>query len=242
MIRFVQQDYARLRSYFDGYSLGSTLAVEAREDVVKRIHKQMLAALQVWANLEALIAAEKLTLAGVSIEKDSQQAAAIGEFFSDALAAAFASFHGLYKPAFMSLRSGIETFVRGGAGLASIEARTTTKVFRLFEIAEGQALFSGDAALAFQRLQQQYSDLCLYTHSATPAHMSKTFALANFPKHDTAALEGFAVRLEVTVVAVLSILVQSNADIYLAVPAKARDLLDEVVPATVRIKALGLSA
>lgn len=241
MLRVVQQDFARLQTYLQNYSLSPSLGARAREDLLKRVHKCSLAALQVWAVMETQAAGGTFALLRTKIASGSDQYAQLSESFSDLMSALFASLHGLYKPANMSLRSAIETFFRGAAGTTSNEASTTTSVYRLFELAEEQPLFTVGNGVHFSALHQLYSDLCLFTHSATPAHMARTFALANYPRHDTAQFKEVVRRSEQIVLHVLAVLVYGNHGLYLQVPPRAQDLLDEVLPAAVRLTALGAS-
>lgn len=239
MNRFVKQDFLRLQEYLENYSLASDLGAKAREDLLKRAHKHTLASLQVWSCLERNATEGALVLSGNAMPAGSEQLAQLSEFFSDLVSALLLSVHGLYKPAHMSIRSGIETFVRGLAALTSNEARTTTSVYRLFEIAAQQPPFVGKAAAHFHRLNTSYGELCLFTHSATPAHMVRNYALAAFPRQDTVQMRSVVRHLEQVVNAALSVLVLAYRDAYLQIPAAAREVLDEVLPPAVKIYALG---
>lgn len=239
MLRFVQQDFSRLQAYLAAYSLSPDLGAQAREELLKRAHKCSLAALQIWAGMETQAASGSFTLLGEKVAGTSDQYAQLSECFSDLMSALFSSLHGLYKPANMSLRSAIETFVRGAAGVTSKEASMTTNVYRLFELAGKQPIFSVGSGSHFGALNQQYSDLCLFAHSATPAHMARTFALANYPRHDTTQFREVVKRSERITADVLALLVSANRDLYLKVPPRAQDLLNDVLPAGVRLSALG---
>lgn len=239
MIRFVKQDFDRLSSYIDDYSISSDLGAKVRHELLKRLHKNSLAALQVWAIFENYSLNEKLIISNKNIKNDSLEFAMIGECFSDLLSALQACIHGLYKPAHMSLRSGVETFVRGLAGISSEEAKSTTSVYRLFEISADELIFKGKSKEHFNKLNAQYGELCLFTHSATPAHMVKNFALANFPKHDTNQMRSFVRYFETIINSILSILIISNRDLYLKIPPVAREVLDEIISSPVKLHALG---
>jgi hypothetical protein len=239
MIRFVKQDYERLQRYLENYSLAVDLGAKAREELLKRAHRHSLAALQVLTAAEQLALTDSLVLSGQHVPANSLIFLQVAECFSDLISALFASVHGLYKPAHMSLRSAVENIVRGLAGLSSDEAGATTSVYRLFELAALQAPFKGLGTIHFAKLHEQYGELCLFTHSATPAHMVRTFALANFPKHDTHQLRGFVRHFEFVATASLSLLVLANRNLYLQVPPMARELLDEILPVPVKIRAMG---
>jgi hypothetical protein len=239
MLRIVRDDFARLQEYLNGYSIPSNLGAKAREELLKRSHKCSLAALQIWAALEKQAANGTFGLGGINIPAESPQYQQITECFSDLMSALFSSLHGLYKPANMSLRSAIETFVRGAAGCTSKEALTTTSLYKLFSIAGKQDIFKIRGSTHFSALNNLYSDLCQFAHSATPAHMARTFALASYPRHDTAQFKEVVKRSEEICEHILSLLVAANHNLYLQVPPRAQDLLEEVIPAEVRLMALG---
>jgi hypothetical protein len=237
--RFAQQDFDRLRLFLEQYRLEPDLGAKVREELAKRSHKQTLAALQVLATVQMMASKGDLSLKGTKVPVTGDSYPRLEEFFSDLVSSMFASLHGLYKPALMSLRSAIENFVRACAGLKSAEARATTSVYRLFEIAAKEPIFLGQSAPSFTQLHQQYGELCLYAHTSTVAHMTKSVAMANYPRQDTVALRGVVKRLEQTIPAALSVLTFSNRRLYLDVPARARDLLDEVLPLPAKTFALG---
>lgn len=239
MARLVDQDFIRLSAFLNEYSLSDVLQSKAREQLIKRGHKCCLAALQVWAIAEQLTRNGQLTFRQHLLNEATPQFEQISETFSDLTSSFFAAIHGLYKPAHMSLRSAIETFIRGMAGLYSAEAATTTSVYRLFELARGYDIFSGPAAHHFHVLHQQYGQLCGFTHSATPAHMAKNYALSNFPKQDIETLRIWVRHQESVIKAMLAIFVFSNRSLYLNATPQAQDVYEEVLSKDVRLFALG---
>jgi hypothetical protein len=195
--------------------------------------------MQVWAAFRQEIAAGDLTVGGGHISAGSIGANLLDEFFSDVVSASFAAFHGLYKPAHMTLRSGIEVLVRGVASVNSDAALETTSVSKLFELAVGTGLFGGSSGAHFRVIKAEYGELCGFVHTATPGHMARIYAFADFPVSNPTRLAEFARHHQKVVVAALSIMIELNKRMYVRVPSRARDLLDEVIPAAVRIRALG---
>lgn len=238
MIRFAQVDYSRLREYFDAYRFtpdgcaGSSVAV-------KNIHRNTLCAMQVWAAFRQEIAGGNFIVDEGSLGAGSEGAILLDEFFSDVVSASFAAFHGLYKPAHMTLRSSIEVLVRGLASVKSDAALETTSVSKLFELAGGTGLFGGSSEIHFHAIKAEYGELCGFVHTATPGHLGRIYAFADFPIMDSTRLSQFARHHQKVIVAVLSIMIELNKRMYVGVPPRARDLLDEVIPAAVRIRALG---
>lgn len=239
MTRFAQQDFIKFQTYINDYSIKTVLISKTREDLLKCAHKNTLAAFQIWVILESAYTAGQLKFYEQSVPVETENFNQLSECFSDLNSAIFASIHGLYKPAFMSLRSAIETFVRGISGITSQEAKNTTSISRLFELAADQPVFQEAGKKALTELKKQYGELCSHTHSATPAHMGRSFALANYPRHDTTKLKELTQRNQIIIQSILSILIYSNKKLYLLTPPKARDLLDEIIPSDARLSALG---
>ena len=239
MARLIDQDFSRLSIFLGQYTLSDVLQSKSREQSLKRGHKCSLAALQLWTIAEQLARGDQLKLHQLPLRIATPQFEQISESFSDLTSSFFAAIHGLYKPAHMSLRSALETFVRGMAGLYSEEAATTTSVYRLFELARSCEIFSGPAEQHFHTLHQQYGQLCGFAHSASSAHMIKNYAFSNFPKQDIETLRIWVRHQESVVKAILAIYVYSNKLLYLAASPHAQDVYEEVVPKDARLFALG---
>ncbi len=238
MARLIDQDFIRLSEFLEQYTLSGVLHSKSREQLIKRGHKNSLASMQLWAIVEKLARGDKLKFKQLPLKLNTPQFEQISESFSDIMSSFFAAIHGLYKPAHMSLRSAVETFVRGMTGLYSEEATTTTSVYRLFELARTCDIFSGFAVQHFRVLHQQYVLLCGFTHSANPAHMTKNHAFSNFPKQDIETLRIWVRHHESVVQAMLAIYVFSNQSLYLTASPKAQDVYEEVVPKDARLFAL----
>jgi hypothetical protein len=163
----------------------------------------------------------------------------LAESFSDLTSAHFAALHGLYKPAHMSLRSAIETFVRSLSGIESTAAASTTSVYRLFELAKKCEVFGGRAALHFAIIHGQYAELCDHVHSAKPANLVKNYAMSNFPKQDIDSLRAWVRHTEMTVKAMLATLVFANKSLYLKAAPMVQDVYEEVIPKDARLFAMG---
>ncbi len=239
MARLIDQDFQRLSNFLEQYSLEEVLQSKTREQLIKRGHKHCLAALQMWAIAEQLAGEDQFLIKGVKLSAGAPQLDQISESFSDLTSSFFAALHGLYKPAQMSLRSAVETFTRGIAGSFSAEAMTTTNVYRLFEVARGCDAFSGLAKPHFDVLHQQYAQLCLFTHTASAAHMVKNHAMSNFPRQDIESLRLWVRNLEATIGAILSILIFGNRSLFLRASPQAQDVYEETIPKDSRLFALG---
>lgn len=92
----------------------------------------------------------------------------------------------LYKPARMSLRSGIENVVRSILLLQGVKADEIATVYGLFD--RIKLYFSGDATISarIHKLAASYADLCKTAHSAKTDYMSLTVPFNNIIKFQNA--------------------------------------------------------
>lgn len=239
MARLVEKDFAKLEEFLHQYSLAEILESKTRTQLLKRGHKFSLAALQIWAGAVQLSNADLLLAGKMKIDKNSGHFAQLEECFSDLTSAYFAALHGLYKPAYMSLRSAIETFVRALAGAHSAEAANTTSVHRLFDLARTTDVFGGPSAAPFESLHQKYSDLCAHVHSGQLAHLMRNHAMSNFPKQDIERLRAWIITSESITKSILAILIYSNRALYFKASPSVQDVYDETVPKEARLFAIG---
>jgi hypothetical protein len=192
-----------------------------------------------WAIADQLAKTKALKIASATVKPTSPQFDQLSECFSDITSSFFSAIHGLYKPANMSLRSAIETFTRSLAGLYSVEAASTTSIYRLFELARDCEPFSSAAKSHYDILHQQYAELCKYTHSATPAHMVKNHAMSNFPKQEIEPMRIWVRHYEATLRSIASILLYANKALYLSASPQSQDVYEEIIQKEVRLFVLG---
>lgn len=239
MSRLIDQDFTRLVDFTKSYKVEDIFHSKSRTQLIRRAHKHCLAAIQSFATIESLSSNGVIQLKGLNLSKNDFCYDSLAESFSDISSSFYAALHGLNKPAHMSLRSAIETGIRALAGISSEEAKTTTSVFKLLEIAKNCIPFQDQGQQHFDILKTEYGKLCSHTHSATVSHMVKNHAMSNFPKLETEKLREWVNSYERSVTSILSILVLSNRQIYLAAKPKGQDVYDEVLPTKVRLFALG---
>jgi hypothetical protein len=239
MSRVADVDYALLEDFLATYRVPVDLGAQVRGLLLKRCHRQLLAALQIWGRLSALAASGSFHVNAMPMDATEETFSYVGEYFSDLVGVMGCAVHSLYKPANMLLRSAVESFVRGLAGLTSLEAKETKSVYRLFELAAHQQVFQDASEVDFSALQQVYGQLCLHVHSATPAQRAGAHHVSAHMRHDTAKLKELVVTMERVNGAALSVLVRTERRLYTANSARVQDLLDEVLPKDVRLSALG---
>ena len=239
MSRVADGDFEQLGAYLTAYRVQSDLGAKVRGALLERAHRHVLASLQVWARLDSLVSQGSAKFHDVSVPAGGVAKDHLGEAFSDLVAAFCCLLHGLYKPAGMQLRSSIESFVRGVAGVSSPEACETKSVYRLFDIASTDSFFLGSGSADFNRLQQNYGSLCSYVHSGTDAHRAGAYQIAQHMRQDSTKMRDIVKVLETVNRAMLGLLIRADSRLYNTCSHRVRDLLDEVLPADVRLKALG---
>lgn len=239
MSRVADSDLNDLATFIDAYRVPSDLGAQARSLLLKRGHRHVLAALQIWERFSSDARSGSAFLHSVRLDASSDVFEYIGEYFSDLVCVLACAIHGLYKPANMQLRSSIESLVRGVAGLTSLESKETKSVYRLFELAAMQKPFRDSSATDFALLQQVYGEQCLYVHSATPDQRAGVHHVASHMRQDTNQLRQLIIAVEKVNRASLSILVRADKRLYTTCSPRVRDLLDEVLPKEVRLFALG---
>lgn len=238
MPRELDEDFVALQSFVDRYSIATLNVGKEATALVRSGHKSYFVLLSLWS--QALHACERngLTLHGTTISVDGPELVYLKECVSDFAHGYFCCLHGAYKPAHMCLRSSIENFVRFVASPFDATVLATTSVFDLFELAKTTPPLSKDAALFFQVLRSLYSKLCKYTHSASLEHMGDVHALAHFPSIDQQQFGEWLASARKTIMAITSVLVRANPNLYVKSHFKVREVLDLALPTRLRMRVL----
>jgi hypothetical protein len=239
MSRVADADLRLLEDFLESYRVPVDLGAQARGLLLKRCHRQVLAALQIWSRFCVLAESGSSSVHPVPVDPSADTLSYIGEYFSDLVGVLGCLIHSLYKPANMLLRSAVESLVRGLAGITLLEAKETKSVYRLFELARDQQVFQGASVVDFSALQQIYGDLCLHVHSATPAQRAGAHHVSAHLRPDTTKMRDLVVTLERVNRAALGVLIRADKALYLTSGPKVQDLLDEILPKEVRLAALG---
>ena len=181
MSRTVENDFRNLEKYIENYRL-SDLVVESRySKVLKKNHKSILILLTLWSNICLIESNKKLIIESVHITQTSITFQLLREAVSDILSAFFCSLNGAYKPASMSLRSGIENVIRAITAIEEPKATKLTSVYELFNLSKNAVIFSLPRKKFLSDLHSVYKDLCKFTHTASVEHMTSVNSLEHFP-------------------------------------------------------------
>lgn len=170
----VPNDFDELLKFIEQYSIKTSLDDPKFTLLAKQAHRRLLAYLTCYVELR-YSSTPPYSLSEKSIEY-------IGESASDLAQMFFCWLHGAYKPASLSLRSSIETFMKGVAGTQDDTIFETKSVYEVFDIAKTCAACSGDSSTYFDKLRQSYADLCKVSHTAEIDTALQANALILFPR------------------------------------------------------------
>lgn len=240
MVRSVEADFGHLAQFVHGYSLAMLITDEAYRAYLKQGHREYLILLTLWAEIEYESANAPVAIAGAKLEAGSTNFDLLKESVSDFGSAYFCCIHGLYKPGHMALRSNIENFVRSISGLQEASALTTRSIYKLFDIAKTQPVFSGSGAHYLTNLQQAYKELCKFSHSASLTHMAHIGSLQHFPAFNNSAFRKWGTYAKKIMKNEVSCLLHLNPKLYTHSHYKLKEILDiGFLDATVRLEVLG---
>ncbi len=236
MSRLIASDFEEFSVYLSKYSLEGTNAGSNKE--LKKAHRIYYGALSAWSSIEHGLRKGPKDFGSKSVAIDSKLLPYFSECISDIGSGLFCCVHGAYKPAHVSLRSGIENYVRFCAGIFDDEAVTTTSVFRLFEVAKKTEAFSGGGADCYLVLKSSYGELCKYTHSASPDHMVGVNALSHFPAIDKKQFNSWNSHAESVCRAIFDSVFLLSPSLYNESHYKVKEVLDGLLSNSARLKML----
>lgn len=170
----VPNDFDALLKFIEQYSIKDSLDDPAFKLLAKQAHRRLLAYLTCYVELSNS-ASPPYSLSTKSVEYIAESASDLTQMF-------FCWLHGAYKPASLSLRSSIETFMKGVAGTQDITIFEKKSVYEVFDIAKTCAACSGDSSDYFDKLRQNYAELCKVSHTANIDTALQANALILFPR------------------------------------------------------------
>ncbi len=236
MSRLIASDFEEFSIYLSKYSLEGTNAGGNKE--LKKGHRIYYGALSAWSSIEHGLRKRSRRFGSKSMTIDSSLLPYFRESISDIGSGLFCCVHGAYKPAHVSLRSGIENYIRFCAGIFDDEAITTTSVFRLFEVAKKTEAFSGDRSEYYSVLKSTYGELCKYTHSASADYMVGVNALSHFPAIDKKQFCSWNSHAELVSRAIFDSAFLLSPALYNESHYKVKEVLDGLISKSARLKML----
>lgn len=238
MVRAIDTDFELLKRFLNEYSLNAIAGCEEQLGIVKSAHKAYLPFLQFWSVCLNESTKGHFALFGKSVSLTSLEFSYLREAVSDTGSGLFCCLHGAYKPGHMALRSSIENFLRFASSPFNNSALTTTSVYDLFDIARATEPFEEPRNIYFEQLRSNYVALCKYSHSASLAHMAGIHALEHFPSFDETAFQGWLQLARPCMTAMTTVVVQGHPSLYLDAHYASKELLDQLVPQSVRLALL----
>lgn len=222
----IQGDFEELTMFANQYAIAPLMKNSGFVAELKNGHKRLFALLTFIAEIESTNSASR-KFNEVSLRY-------FAEFGSDVSQALFCWMHGAYKPAYLALRSSIETFFKAAVGSENPTILTQKNVYELLEIAKASKACGGLARPYFLEIKQHYGELCKIAHSATAASFTQVHALRMFPKYEEADATQFITQFIGLVDRFIAVLLATNRELLPEMHYKNRqNLLDTL---TQRIK------
>lgn len=194
MSRYIQQDFKKLLSYFERYSLKNVITDKEFLGNAKCIHRKLLSILILSNELEAQNGLNEI------------ENKYLKEVCSDLILAFFCWANGAYKPAELQLRSSIENFIKALIYRTNTTIISTKNVYEIFDIASNSAIFNNKVCKKhFNALHNEYSNLCAFAHGRLDS-LSQTGALINLPEYDFKLASDFCNYFQRTINSMLSVL------------------------------------
>lgn len=185
MTRETDADFESLVEFATNYSVNSSAINPAYRKSLKLMHRKYHGFMTFAAELEGLRAN--------SISITPLNAQYLTEANSDLGQSLFCWLHGAYKPASLMLRSSIETFVKSVSSNENPAILTEKSVSRVFDLANQTAAWQGGIkGKLFHNLRDQYSKLCLVTHTGSHTVMAQVTALNSFPHFESVRANSLA--------------------------------------------------
>jgi hypothetical protein len=192
MSREVNEDFAALLDFFNGYTLAAAASGEDFKRLLSSLHKKYFAFITVLSELKHQEA--RSTQVFASVDEGTKQIIVdyMTESASDLGSALFVSSHGAYKAARQVLRSSIKNFFKSIGCFENLNIIRTKNTYEVVDIVEGLAFFSSkENARLFNILKSTYSTLCADVHTSTSQNMEDISALGYFPNFDKDAAASF---------------------------------------------------
>lgn len=238
MSRLKSNDFDDFIRYLRNYRIRDLQESGSFDELGRRLHRLCLGSLYLWARVGDSASHGVLEMGTGTLTIGSDSHSQLEECFADLTATTWAAVHGLMKPAGMSLRSAVETFVRGVGSIDSSALLQETNIYTLMSSAQALPIFSYPSDTAFTTLREVYKRQCAVAHSS-PQHLTGTTNMSRFPKYTLLEMRSLVVELARVVGALSTVMVNASPSLYTEAPPRVRDLLDETIPREARIRALG---
>lgn len=172
MSREIEQDFEKVIQFYNNYSMSDVTTQEGIEKQLKCMHRKLYSYMIFLGEQENAGVFDETTLA---YQK---------EVVSDMIMAFFCWSNGVYKPAKLLLRSGIENFVKAMVYTYCPDIIQNKNVYEVFEIAKKQRPFLDTySAMHFNNIHAKYADLCAIVNGSMDK-LASVGGLIQFPCYD----------------------------------------------------------
>ncbi len=232
--REISSDFEELEKFIQGYGIAPSIDNADFVLKLKNGHKRLFGLLTFIAEIESTNSdSNKFSIQSLSY---------FAEFGSDVSQAFFCWMHGAYKPAYLTLRSSIETFVKATVGTEDPAVLTEKSMYDLLDIATTSQACGELAKPHFSVIKGCYSDLCKIVHSATAAKFTQVNALRMFPKYEKEDATVFITQFVSLVDRFLAVLLASNRELLSRMNYKNRQIVMETLTQEIKHSILGKEA
>lgn len=180
MSRLISQDFECVMDFLKSYNIKDVCNDDNFHRSYKKIHKKQFSLLIFSSEINELLLGNDSCIFRIK------------ETYSDIAISSFLLVHGMYKQAYMSLRSSIENFLKSICCTSNPSVLTDKSVYSIFEKTKELDYFKNkDLNDMFNELNSCYEKLCHYTHTATTVNMSNLSALNSIPMYDLSKVNEF---------------------------------------------------
>lgn len=186
-MRQVDVSLQELLDFLAAYKLGSVASEEKLRADLKSAYRRYRSLL-IWHHYLSHSAAW---------ETNAQRRASFLDYYtecvSDAAQSILIASQGMYKPAYLILRSAVENHFKCIGILHGVDVLAIANVFSLIDEVKKTSVATATTAGKnhFQWLRAEYGRLCEHVHTANHLHMAKTNLLGIFPRYDRATAAAF---------------------------------------------------
>jgi hypothetical protein len=222
--------FEELIEFLRGYSLRNVVDDDAFLLRTKSIYRRHHAILVWYASLETGV------LWAGAPKKDELFRLYLKECVSDLSQSFFLFCHGLYKPAHLVLRSGLENFIRLIGIHQDQSVLTLFSVYELIGLVKTAPLIQKSAAATkqFKKMTDAYGSLCNFVHTSDERHMVFMNFVGEFPTfEETRASEYQTLHRSITV-GISSLLCLMFRTRYKRMHHRHFDLVSDVIPKDVK--------
>lgn len=232
--REIRSDFESLEEFVRRYDIAPSIDKADFVSLLRNGHKRLFGLLTFIAEIESTNSDSK---------KFSEESLRyFAECGSDVSQALFCWMHGAYKPAYLALRSSIETFMKAAVGTEVPALLTEKSMYKLLDIAKASQTCSGLAEPHFSKIKECYAELCGIAHSATAAKFTQVNALRMFPKFEEVDAVEFIARFVTLVDRFLAVLLAANRGLLAAMHFKNRQNVLDTLTQEIKRSILGEEA